>query len=970
MLRSPLIFFATTGILAIAVALPTQSPVALSKVKKTKQTIDFNRDVRPILSEHCFKCHGPDAKEAKGDLRLSDAKSATKDRDGYRVISPGHADDSIILGRVTTSNADVQMPPPAAGVARLTKEQVAVLKQWISEGAEFKKHWAFITPEAPAIPVTKNKLWARNSIDSFVLAALEKKGLEPEAGADKGILLRRVYLTLTGLSPTTEELNQFLSDSAPNAYEKAVDSVLASERYGEHQARFWLDAVRYADTHGLHLDNERAIYPYRDWVVRAFNRDLPFNDFALQQLAGDLLPDPEVETKLATGYIRMNPTTNEGGAIEEEFLVKNTFDRVDTTSTVFLGLTATCAKCHDHKYDPISQKDYYQMFAFFNSTEDVPLDGNLLAPEPSIKAYDKKMLSEKVRQEVRLASLLEKLPIEKAREWFRSAIVSSSGFGAWQVSEATSSKDFEEAFANDTPPKTWQPRAIEQGKIVSIVKKENAYAYAKTTIAASQANEAILRLGSDDGVKVWLNGKLVHSNKALRGAEQETDEVKLSLVAGTNDLLIKIANNGGGDGLRVLMGNERDTTIAQTKALLDKPGQEYAIKQAYFMVGSDDAFAKEYRKTKEAFTKFEASIPISLVAKELKTPRKAYILRRGEYDLRDKEVKRAVPAALGSIPKNAPANRLGFAMWLTDKRNPLFARVFVNRVWQQHFGTGIVKTSEDFGNQGEWPSHPELLDYLAVKFSSEGYSLKKLHKLILMSSAFRQSAKITKAKLLKDPENRLVSRGPRFRLDAEVLRDQVLSVSGLLYNREGGHGFKPYQPAGLWEEVAFPISTTGKYAQDMTQEIYRRSLYLFWKRTSPHPAMLAFDAPMREACVVRRPRTNTPLQSLVTMNEPAFVEASRVFAEKIVKTKIGDENRLRYAFRKALSREPRANELQIMLAASKRYYTRFKSSLSEANELIKVGMKPVDPQLNPAEVATWTLVANTIFNLDEFLTQH
>jgi hypothetical protein len=503
------------------------------------------------------------------------------------------------------------------------------------------------------------------------------------------------------------------------------------------------------------------------------------------------------------------------------------------------------------------------------------------------------------------------LPHE-AEGWIREVKVAGVAFGPWQVSEAVKAKNYDTAYAEETEPKNWKALNLEPGKVVAVVGQESAYAYVRSSVVSPIKQAAVLQLGSDDGVKVWLNGKLVHSNNVQRGATGLDDKVSLELEAGENKIQIKIVNGGGGDGLQVVLGSERDSKLLAAKALLDKPGNEAKLAEAYLLLGPENEAATKFRNLQAEATKFEASVPLALVAKELMKPRKAHILRRGEYDLKEKEVGRAVPVALGELEKTASKDRMGFAKWLTSPKHPLFARVFVNRVWQQHFGTGLVKTAEDFGNQGEWPSHPELLDYLSVRFTQDGYSLKKFHKLLLMSSTFRQGARITKEKLLLDPENRLLSRGPRFRLDAEVLRDQVLHVSGLLLNRSGGKGFKPYQPAGLWEEITFPGSNTSRYVQDMNSEIYRRSLYLFWKRTSPHPAMLAFDAPMREACVVRRPRTNTPLQSLVTMNEPAYLEASRVFAEDIVRTKTGEANRLNYAFRKALSRTPSAQESSLI----------------------------------------------------------
>lgn len=933
-------------------------------VKAEKSKVSFNRHIRPILSEHCFRCHGPDAKTLYGKLRLDQEKDAKRDRDGFHAIKPGSSRDSLLVDRILATDGD-QMPPPNSGVPALSKEQIDLLTRWIDEGAVYEKHWAFEAPKMPDLPKVKDTKWARNSIDLFVQQQLEKNGLKPEKEADKATLLRRASLTLTGLPPTPQELDAFLRDTSKNAYEKQIDRLLASPRYGEHQARFWLDAVRYGDTHGLHLDNERAIYPYRDWVVRAYNQDIPFNKFTEWQFAGDLLPNPTTEMKIATGYIRMNPTTSEGGAIAEEFLAKNTFDRVDTTSTVFLGMTVGCARCHDHKYDPISQKNYYEMYAFFNSTADDPFDGNLLTPGPVMKAPNPEEEKKLIAMRASLDRAEAAVDIAAANAWLATEHVAPPAFGAWEVSEPISAESFEKAYALETEPKTWKPVKVENGKDLVFINKENSNGFLRTTINADKPRKATFTLASDDAIKVWLNGALVHQNKILRGLTLPADTVSLDLKAGENKLVVRVTNGGGPDGFRYNYGNAREQRIDQVY----KSKDEKLLRPLFLEEGPATAAAEAYRKELKAYREFESAIPFTLVAQELPKPREAKILRRGEYNLPTDPVSRALPDAFGTLPAGAPSNRLGFAKWLTDPKNPLVPRVFVNRIWQQHFGTGIVKTAEDFGSQGEFPSHPELLDYLALKFQMEGGSLKRLHRLILTSSAFRQAAIVSKEKMVKDPENRLVSRGPRFRLDAEVLRDQALFVSGLLNEKHGGKGFKPYQPAGLWEEIAFLESNTSKYTPDTTDVIYRRSLYLFWKRTSPHPIMLTFDAPMREMCVVRRPRTNTPLQALVTLNEPAFLEAARVFGERLVSHSKDNAARTKEAFRLALGRAPSAAELALIQNAAKRYEATYRANPEEAKELIAVGLAP-KKGLDSAEVATWTMIASTLFNLDEFLTQH
>jgi mono/diheme cytochrome c family protein len=959
------LFLLSLATTCLGVGLATGGNQAKKKPIKAIRKVDYNRDVRPILSEHCYKCHGPDGKEVKGDLRLSDAKDATRDRDGDFAIKPGKSKESIIMERIKIG-AGSPMPPKDSGMPALTADQIETLKLWIDQGAQYDKHWAFVVPTMPAIPTVSSKAIIRNPIDNFIVQKLGSKNLKQEVEASPATLLRRASLSLTGLLPTPEEIRQLETDKKPGAYERAIDRLLASERYGEHQARYWLDAVRYGDTHGLHVDSERGIYPYRDWVVRAFNQDMPFDTFTKWQMAGDLMPNPTTDMKIATGYVRMNPTTNEGGAIEEEVLVRNTFDRVDTMSTVFLGMTVGCAKCHDHKFDPIPTKSYYQLYAFFNSTKDSPLDGNLLNPEPTILAptlEEEKVIEANMAKMTKIES---DTSIEDAQKWISANRVPPMKIGDWEVSNPFIHKNFDEAFDTDEKPTQWKPITIVPGKDTPVIGKDNASGYLRSKITSQSDGELVLRLSSDDGIKVWVNDKLVHSNKVARGVATGVDVVKITVKKGENPIVIKIVNIGGPDGIIFNSGSDRALKIEEAFSKKDPA----LTRKTFLSEGPTTTASAQYRALASEVVKVTASIPRTMIAEELPMPRQAYILNRGEYDLRTDKVERGVPSAFGELPPEAPRNRLGLAQWLTDKKNPLTNRVFVNRIWQQHFGTGIVKTAEDFGNQGEWPSHPELLDYLAIKFAKDGFSIKKLHKLILTSATFRQQSVISTKKELIDPENRLFSRGPRFRLDAEVLRDQVLQASGLLVNRHGGRGFKPYQPAGLWEEITIDISSTAKYVQDKTSEIYRRSLYLFWKRTSPHPAMMSFDAPSREACVVRRARTNTPLQALITMNEPAFMESSRVFGERLVKTKKSPTDRIKFAFSIALGREPSKVEQAILLNAAKRYNDKFTQNPKDANEIVMSGMAPLAPGLTKSEVATWTMIASTIFNLDEFLTQH
>lgn len=932
----------------------------------------FGRDVMPIIGQRCFKCHGPDAAQVAAGLRLDSLS---------RAIVPGSPDKSLLIERVSEKDPEMRMPPSDSGVKPLTAEQIETLRNWIKQGAHYEKHWSFIPPMMPKLPVVKNAKWAKNPIDLFVLDKLEAAGLKPEPEADKDTLALRAAQTLTGLPPTPAELCAFRSDTKPGAYERYVDRLLAKPSYGEHEARYWLDAVRYGDTHGLQLDNERGVYPYRDWVVRAFNQDLPFTKFVEWQLAGDLLPKPTTEQLIATGYIRMNLTSNEGGAIEEEFLARNTFDRVDTTSTVMLGLTVQCAKCHDHKYDPIKQRDYYGLFAFFNSTADKPLDGNETLPAPVIRAATPDQEARLASMSASLSTLREAVVPRTATAYFHKAVPPIPTTRDWQISPVYVRTSFDNAFDSPEEPegpgqkKDWKSLKLESGKpLAGIVAKDNASVYVRGIINFTAERTITFGVSSDDAVKVWLNGKLIHSHKVGRGVDQAIDQVTGTFKAGDNELLIKVVNGSGPDGLNLRLYNDIEKRVSDAMAAYAKtptsPTAKQDLCESYLELGPSSPGALKYRKILKDRAALEASIPMSLIAQEMPKPRATFILNRGQYDQKGAPVVRHIPPAIGDLPPGTRKDRLGFAQWLTSPTNPLFARVFVNRVWQQHFGIALVKTTEDFGTQGEWPLNQPLLDYLAVSFEQSGWSVKKLNRMIVTSAAFRQSSKITAAKLTKDPENRLISRGPRFRLDAEVIRDKALFSGGLLLEQLGGRGFKPYQPDGLWEGASDPASQTHIYVRDHDQSIYRRSMYLFWKRTAPPPAMINLDAPLRDTCVVRRSTTNTPLQALTIENEPAFLESARKMAQRLLSKPGSDDQHMKMAFDLAMARPPRPNELTILKNALVQYRHKFEGNPASAKKMLNVGDAPQAANLPPAEQAAWMIVCSTLMNTDEFLTLH
>jgi cytochrome c553 len=754
--------------------------------------VDFARQILPILSNKCFVCHGPDG-EAKDELRLDSYEGATEDHDGHRAIDPKTPAKSQILVRL--SSTDEPMPPKKAE-KQLTASERDLLTRWAREGGKYAKHWAFVPPKKHD-PPGNGTATGSNAIDAFIVARLKEKGLDLAPEADRATLARRVALILTGLPPEPERLAAFLADKRPGAYERLVDQLLASSRYGEHQARYWLDAVRYGDTHGLHLDNRRGIYPYRDWVVHAMNKNLPLDDFITWQLAGDLLPNPSLEQRVATGFVRMNPTTAEGGVIPAEFQAKNSFDRTENLGTVLLGITLTCARCHSHKFDPIPQTEYYRLLAFFNSTSEGPLDGNRYGFGPTAKA-----------------------PAVQT-EW-----------------------------------RKW-------GELRSKYDEAQAKAAAAT---------------KDSPAKAELTKK--------------ADELSKQLVA------------------------------------LEKT--------------------------------FKAS---TLVARDLPKPRVTKLLQRGEYNLPTGEpLQPGILTVMGAFPKDAPRNRLGLAQWLTSREHPLVSRVLVNRIWQRVFGEGLVRTPEDFGLQGQQPTHPELLDRLAVELQDQKWDLKKMLRMMVTSRTFRQSSAWRKG--IADPENRLLARGPSHRLDAEEIRDVALWSSGLLSDEQGGEGIKPFQPGGMWRELAHPASNTKQYVPDKGAKLFRRSLYVYWKRTSPHPMMTLFDAPSREASCVKRSRTNTSLQSLGLLNEIQRVEMARTLAQRLLHEAKDDTARLDRLFTLLACRKPTDVERAVCMKLLSTLQTRYREAPKDALALLSSGAAPRDEKLDAAQHAAWSQLAITVLASD------
>jgi hypothetical protein len=1009
--------------------------------------VSFDREVRPILSDNCFACHGRDEAKRAAGLRLDERDGALAELEsGVRAIVPGQPDESELIERITSEDGSLRMPPRKTGKA-LTPAQMDVLRRWVAQGAEYSRHWAFTTPERPEVPEVRASTWPRNEVDHFILARLEAEGLGPAPEADRPTLARRLALDLTGLPPTPAEVDAFVADTRPDAYERLVRCLLDSPRFGEHLARFWLDAARYGDTHGLHLDNYREIWPYREWVIRAFNQNKPFDEFLTEQLAGDLLPSPTRDQLIATGYNRCHVSTSEGGSIEEEVYVRNVLDQVETNGTVLLGLTIGCARCHDHKYDPIRMKDFYGLFAFFNNIDGPALDGNAARWAPFTQVPTPAQAEALKRADAEVADLKKRVADALAQS--KASYDPKVDEGQSEVVHRVDYVWIEDALPPGAKPGDEGPFAfvgrpdhpvrggsaslrnsfegqgqryfIGAGKKLKVGEADSLFAYVfldplkppreimiqwHTGAWTHRAywGENLIDYGKDGTPERLHMGDLPPSGEWVR---LEIDTRKLGIKPGTLIDGWAFAQHGGTvywdqAGLRTWTpqdGQTYDTFTDWVRARkvdngngLAKPLQDALklersqrteaqlgqLREAFFETGyagnraALEPLRAQLANAEQARKAIDDAIPTTLIFKERAgEPKPAFLLNRGEYDQRRDQVARAVPEFLPSLPEGAPVNRLGFARWLVAPENPLTARVAVNRFWQQVFGAGLVKTAEDFGLQGEPPSHPELLDWLAVTFREDGWDVKRFFERMVTSAAYRQSARVTPEKLAKDPANRLLSRGPRFRLEAETLRDQALFVSGLLVEKEGGPSVRPPQPAGLWEAVGYTTSNTAKFQADTGHEkVHRRSLYIFWKRTSPPPQMTITDAPSRESCTVRRERTNTPLQALLLMNEPQYVEASRALAERVLKEGGSSaEDRFTYLFRLVTARRPDSGEAVALGSGLRDLLGHYKEDVESAKQLIAQGETKPDPALDPAELAAWTMVANAVLNLDEVVTK-
>ncbi|MGD9633797.1 MAG: PSD1 and planctomycete cytochrome C domain-containing protein [Pirellulales bacterium] len=1018
----------------------------------TPTEVLYDRDVRPILSDLCFRCHGFNEQSRQADLRLDVADSAYEDRGGYAALVPGDVEASEVWRRINSTDEAEVMPPPETHRA-VNDSQKEILRRWIEQGAKYAKHWSFVTPVKATPPEVSDATWPRNEIDRFVLARLDAEGLKPSPEADRRTLIRRVSLDLTGLPPTAEEVEAFVADDRADAYEQLVDRLLARPEYGERMALDWLDAARYADTNGYSIDGGRHMWLWRDWVIDAFNRNLPYDEFLVEQLAGDLLPNHTEAQLVATGFQRNNMNTHEGGTIPEENLVNYNADRVKTLGEAVLGLTLGCAQCHDHKYDPITQRDYYRLFAYFNTLSDIGLDGNygknslpVLETKTVLPAKDVPALQAKISE------------LQKALDNPAPADVA-----AWEEEQrqdlAVRGKDLE--MHSIEVLKIITPNAgagfdIDDGRFVRITVPQGLLAYDLSMrlpklekpitglrIVFHPAENAI---GGGWGFGPNYGG-MKEEDKPKKGSFVLTsfsasiesvpgDQVNLNRLRGIRRVTANcwdpefrpewVLDTRNENGWSPELAHEGPVHITMT---FDKPidsaetpfvaaqvnfGHDQQLVAARFeffaITGSDDgsplpepiiaivekaAGERSAEEQQELRAYYSAHAPAmerirnslanhqerlrtltekfpTMVMDEAKEPRETHILTRGDYAQPAEKVTPATPAVLPA-GKDEPANRLGLARWIVMKENPLPARVAVNRIWQLFFGAGLVRTPADFGAQGEWPTHPELLDSLAVDFREQGWDTKRLVREIVTSATYRQSSAADKALLERDPTNRLLARGPRFRLPAEFVRDTALKVSGLLVDWQGGPSVNPYTPGDLWREISHYGSTPATaqtFVQDHGEKLYRRSLYTYWKRTVPPPNMAAFDAPNRETCVVARPSTTTPLQALVLLNDTQFVEAARAFAERIVEHSPDDGERLDWAFAECVSRAPSASEREILGRTLARERQRYADDVAAADALLAVGESPRDAKIPAAEHAAWAQVATLILNLSEAVTRN
>ena len=1005
--------------------------------------IDFNRDVRPVLAQSCFPCHGFDAGTRKAKLRLDRAEFATAERKGVRPIVPGDPAASEVWRRIDAEDPEERMPPPDSH-RTLTTEDKATLRAWIEQGAIYDEHWAFVAPERTVPPPGHE-----NPIDAFVRARLAAEGLEPAPPADARTLARRLFLDLVGVPPSAEEVEAFASDPSPAATEELIERLLADPHHGERLALPWLDAARYADTNGFSIDGGRHAWPWRDWVIHAFRTNKPYDRFLVEQLAGDLLPDKSDETLVATGFQRNAMITHEGGTIPEENLVNYGVDRVKTFGEAVLGLTLACAQCHDHKFDPLTQTDYYSLFAYFNQTSEPALGGDGgVNPEPVAELGSVLVTGEEEALRARIARLeaeLARVEPEELAAWERNERAAEAGRGAGLALHPVRLLEM-------STPNTGSGFSLEDGRFARIDQPMGFVAFdvsmqfeppsAPVTglrivlHADPAAPEAGWGWGGEEVGASGAKKAFAITNVSVSAGTVPSDQVNLyRLLALRTATASSWSGENRPEGVLNTRAEEawipdlaqegpvhltltfaeplaRDTTHLTAQVNFGRYGTPTAKRMEFFLVsGADDgsplppriaalvargAAQRTAEESRELEAYFVAHAPAkartridlanarerlavrtgtfrTMVMDTAPTPRETFVLARGNYADPREKVEARTPAVLPPLPPDAPRDRLALARWVVAPENPLTARVAVNRLWQLYFGVGLVKTASDFGTQGEWPSHPELLDWLACELRDSGWDVRHLERLILTSATYRQSSRATTADLARDPENRLLARGPRGRLPAELVRDTALKLGGLLVEDLGGPSVNPYTPGDPWREISHYGSspaTAQSFHQDHGEKLHRRSLYTFWKRTLPPPSLALFDAPNRETCTFERASTNTPLQALVLLNDVQFVEAARGFAQRILQRPGDDAARLAWAFTEATARRPEAREADVLARALARERAHYARDAGAAAELLAQGESLRDESLSAVEHAAWTRVAALLLNLSETVTKN
>lgn len=1051
---------------------PNLPETVLAEYEKLPEYIDFNKDIKPILSDKCFICHGPDKAKIKAGLQLHSPETAfneLKESPGKYALTPGNLNESEVFHRIVSMDPNYVMPEPDSHLSLSEYEKAALIK-WIEQGAEYKDHWAFIKPEEHEVPKIHDENLASNPIDNFVISRLDKEGLKPTPVEGKEVILRRLSLDLTGLPPTLEELDNFLNDSSAQAYEKQVDRLLSSQHYGEQMALDWMDLSRFADTHGYSVDRYRDMSPWRDWVIKSFNENMSYDQFLTWQLAGDLMENPSREMILATAFNRIHPQNMEGGIINEEFLVEYAIDRTSTAGQAFMGLTVACARCHDHKYDPISHKEFYEMTSYFNNVnESGQISYNDAMPVPTLMlttkeqddlflymkglitqtendiekvestevAHDfeewfkhakyKEGLKRNVSNELvayynledkRLTNNLDQekkgtVKVETAENLPVNLVDGKHGKGllfdgdAWLDLKGVGVFGRNDAFSISV----WAniPADIKDGNIFhkgigSIFNNWRGYHLKvvenrlEIMMAHTAPDNAIIKLSKNEFPRdQWVHFTMTYdgSSKAhgfklyMNGKEVETILKNDNLY---KDILFNIEREPGlqlgaryrGKGIKgavldeikvferelsaidvmILAENSSIDSIA-SKAPKDISAKEKDMLKLYFTHSVSKKAKNSYAKLAALRKKYVDSIEKVqevMVMKETPEPVQSYILDRGVYSEKREKVYPNTPTSILPMPKEYPKNRLGLAKWLMHDDHPLTARVAVNRFWQHYFGIGLVKTSEDFGNQGEMPSHPELLDWLALYFKDSGWDVKGLQKLIVMSNTYRQSSLTNENLMAKDIENRLLARGPSKRLTGEMLRDNVLASSGLLNRTIGGESVSPYQPEGLW------LVNGARYQVDSGNKLYRRSIYTIWKRSVPHPTLATFDSPARDYCTIRRQETNTPLQALVLLNDPTYIEAARVLGKEIVSYP-NVEKGISTVFRKLTGRTIKSTELQLLLELQKEEYLKFIKNGDKTKGWLNTGEFKLSKEDDGSKIAANAVVVSTIINMDAFITK-